>query len=126
MSWSGVGSFVSQLFKSRWFKEQSPIVVVLFLLLIMGYQYAFHYQPEERKENRATWQQLRKDIQDGHQKIEEQHTKQVDRISDEFHQARSQDYELIRSLLEGKAVKAKQALKDIGESLSSSVSTEPD
>ena len=123
MSWAAFGSFVTQSLKSKWVRDQAPIVVLAFLSLMIASYYVFHAQPEERRENRETWKQLRADIQDGHEKIEAHHTKQLDRISSEFRQTRSEDVQLIQSLLRGKL--SKDALTEASGNLSS-VSPDPD
>jgi hypothetical protein len=123
MSWAAFGTALQKFTSSKWFREQSPIVALAFCSLLIASYYVFHAQPEERRENRETWKQLRSDIQDGHQRIEDQQTRQIDRISSEFRQTRTEDVQLIQSLLRGKV--SKEALTDASGNLSS-VSPEPE
>ncbi len=101
MSWNAVGNFL----KSKWVKEQSPIVVVLIIFVTIDAHNKLVDQPTLSL------------------KIEEQQTKQVDRISTEFKEVRLEQHELIQVLLRGKVA---EASKEVGRRLSASVSAESD
>lgn len=126
MSWPAVGTFIKDMLKSPWMKNQAPHVVVLFVILGIVSAYIFDVHPREQQESRETWKQLRADIQDGHERIEAQQSRQVDRISTEFRDAREQDLQIIQSLLKGKLAGAANAAREVGNAISANVTSEAD
>lgn len=117
MNWTAV----TALLKTEWVRKRATNDLLLLMLVLFGGHYILNVVPKTeaaRREAQVVAQkELQASIQAGTQKVEEQQTKQVERISDEFKGVRQQDVQLIQTLL--KVPGAASVIKDIAERVAS-------